>query len=131
MILSIVLFQEQIFEFFVNNINWRILKIFGPMLDDSVKWPDDLYRLLIKSRKALAGIFSGLLGYLFFKGIKKKIKIKFSKVITKLCLMIYWLFVGNKWIWTCLITYFVNPGTTFASHHSGKCTKLFHIKNSG
>ena len=68
---SIVLFQEQIFEFFVNNINWRILKIIGPLLDDSVKWSDDLYRLLIKSRKALAGIFSGLLGYLFFKSIKK------------------------------------------------------------
>ena len=68
---SIVLFQEQIFEFFVNNINWRILKILGPLLDDSVKWSDDLYRLLIKSRKALVGIFSGLLGYLFFKSIKK------------------------------------------------------------
>ena len=69
---SIVLFQEQIFEFFVNNINWRILKIFGPFLDDSVKWSDDLYRLLIKSRKALAGILSGLLGYLFFKSRKNK-----------------------------------------------------------
>ena len=69
---SIVIFQEQIFEFFVNNINWRILKIIGPLLDDSVKWSDDLYRLLIKSRKALAGIFSGLLGYLFFKSRKNK-----------------------------------------------------------
>ena len=69
---SIVLFQEQIFEFFVNNINWRILRILGPLLDDSFKWSDDLYRLLIKSRKALAGIFSGLLGYLFFKGTKNK-----------------------------------------------------------
>ena len=68
---SIVLFQEQIFEFFVNHINWRILRIIGPLLDDSVKWSDDLYRLLIKSRKALAAIFSGLLGYLFFKSIKK------------------------------------------------------------
>ncbi len=71
-ILSIVIFQEQIFEFFVNKINWRILKILGPFFDDSVKWSDDLYRLLIKSRKALAGIFSGLLGFLFFRGIKNK-----------------------------------------------------------
>ena len=57
---SIVLFQEQIFEFFVNHINWRILRIIGPLLDDSFKWSDDLYRLLIKSRKALAGIFFGI-----------------------------------------------------------------------
>ena len=69
---SIVIFQEQIFDFFENNINWRILKIIGPLLDDSVKWSDDLYRLLIKSRKALVGIFSGLLGYLFFKSRKNK-----------------------------------------------------------
>ena len=69
---SIVLFQEQIFEFFVNNINWRILKIVGPLLDNSVKWSDDLYRLLIKSRKALSVIFSGFLGYLFFKSKKNK-----------------------------------------------------------
>jgi len=69
---SIVFFQEQIFEFFVNNINWRILRIIGPFLDDSVKWSDDLYRLLIKSRKVLAGIVSGLLGYLFFKSRKNK-----------------------------------------------------------
>ena len=69
---SIVLFQEQIFEFFVNHINWRILRIIGPLLDDSFKWSDDLYRLLIKSRKALVGIFSGLLGYLFFKSRKNK-----------------------------------------------------------
>ena len=69
---SIVLFQEKIFEFFVNNINWRILKILGPLLDDSFKWSDDLYRLLIKSRKALTAIFSGLLGYLFFKSRKNK-----------------------------------------------------------
>ena len=46
--------------------------ILGPFFDDSVKWSDDLYRLLIKSRKALAGIFSGLLGFLFFRGIKNK-----------------------------------------------------------
>ncbi len=69
---SIVLFQEQIFEFFVNHINWRILRIIGPLLDDSFKWSDDLYRLLIKSRKVLAGIFSGLFGYLFFKSRKNK-----------------------------------------------------------
>ena len=65
-------FPRKIFEFFVNKINWRILKILGPFFDDSVKWSDDLYRLLIKSRKALAGIFSGLLGFLFFRGIKNK-----------------------------------------------------------
>ena len=69
---SIVLFQEQIFEFFVNHINWRILRIIGPLLDDSFKWSDDLYRLLIKSRKALSVIFSGFLGYLFFKSKKNK-----------------------------------------------------------
>ena len=69
---SIILFQEQIFEFFINNINWRILRILSQLLDDSVKWSDDLYRLLTKSRKAIVGIFSGLLGYLFFKSKKNK-----------------------------------------------------------
>tara|TARA_A100001388_G_scaffold274274_1_gene257633 strand:- start:208 stop:474 length:267 start_codon:yes stop_codon:yes gene_type:complete len=63
----IILFQEQIFDFFKNNINWRILRILGPFFDDSVKWTDDLFRLLNKSRKALAGFIAGLLGYLFYK----------------------------------------------------------------
>ena len=63
----IVLFQEQIFTFFKNNINWRIIRILGPFFDDSVKWTDDLFRLLNKSRKALVGLFAGLLGYLFYK----------------------------------------------------------------
>ena len=69
---SIFIFQEQIIDFFKNNINWRIFRIIGPLLDDSMKWSDDLYRFLIKSRKALVGIFSGLLGYLFFKSRKSK-----------------------------------------------------------
>ena len=62
----IVIFQEQIFDF-LEKINWRIIRIFGPFFDDSVKWLDDLLRLLNKSRKALIGILSGLFGYLFYK----------------------------------------------------------------
>ena len=50
----IVLFQEQIFNFFEKNINWRIIRIVGYFFDDSVKWSDDLFRILKKSRKAIS-----------------------------------------------------------------------------
>ena len=46
----IVLFQEQIFNLFEKNINWRIIRIFGYFFDDSVKWSDDLFRILRKSK---------------------------------------------------------------------------------
>ena len=68
----IVLFQEQIFNFFEKNINWRIVRIVGYFFDDPVKWSDDLFRILKKSRKALVGIFSGMLGYLFYRTGKNK-----------------------------------------------------------
>ena len=68
----IIIFQEEIFDFFEENINWRIFRIIGPLFDDSIKWIDDLFRLLNKSRKALIGIFSGLVGFFFYKrGINK------------------------------------------------------------
>ena len=66
----IVLFQEQISNFFEKNINWRIIRIIGYFFDDSVKWSDDIFRILNKSRKVLVGIFSGLLGYLFYRNNK-------------------------------------------------------------
>tara|TARA_Y100001978_G_C23678383_1_gene427700 strand:- start:191 stop:457 length:267 start_codon:yes stop_codon:yes gene_type:complete len=68
----IVIFQEHIFNLFVKNINWRIIRIISNFFDDSVKWSDDLFRILNKSRKALVGIFSGLLGYLFYKNGNNK-----------------------------------------------------------
>ena len=68
----IVLFQEQIFYFFEKNINWRIIRIIGYFFDDSVKWSDDIFRILNKSRKALVGIISGLLGYLFYRNGNNK-----------------------------------------------------------
>ena len=68
----IVLFQEQIFNFFENHINVKWLHIFRAFADDSVKWTDDFFRLISKSKKGLAAIFSGLTGYLFYKSRNRK-----------------------------------------------------------
>tara|TARA_B100000700_G_C14897014_1_gene785501 strand:+ start:803 stop:1075 length:273 start_codon:yes stop_codon:yes gene_type:complete len=72
MISLIVLFQEEIFNFFENSINLSWLKIFTAFSDDSFKWTDDFFRLINKSRKGLAAIFSCLTGYLFYKSRNHK-----------------------------------------------------------